>query len=68
MRSKSATEALISQRASHFVKKFGPESESMADSILQAMRFCGSETDLALWTGIVNAVQQQARKTEGASA
>ena len=62
MRTKAATEALISQRADYFIRKYGPESESMADSILQAMRACGSETDLALWTGIVTAVQQQAPK------
>lgn len=68
MRTKATTEALISQRASYFVTKYGPESETMADSILQAMQACGSDTDRALWTGIVHAVQQRAPKAEAASA
>lgn len=59
MRTKATTEALISQRASYFVSKYGPEGETMADSILQAMQACGSDTDRALWTGIVAAVQRQ---------
>ncbi len=68
MRTKAATEALIARRANYFVSKYGADSETMVGQIFQAMQACGSETDLALWTGIVHAVQRQASKPEAATA